>query len=133
KFGRGNFFARQGEYALYDMKLHTGKPAQPLPEWIAIERAGPLGYVEGSMLPASFSHLLGGYAAGYYGYMWSQVLALDMLAAFDGKLMNAAVGQRYRQTILAAGGQRQPQVLVEAFLGRKPNSDAFYAEINGTR
>jgi thimet oligopeptidase len=133
KFGLGNFFARQGEYALYDMKLHTGKPVAPMPPWIAIENAGTLGYVEGSLFPAGFGHLLGGYAAGYYGYMWSQVLALDMLSAFDGKLMNPAVGQRYRQTILASGGQRQPHALIEAFLGRQPSSDAFYAEINGTR
>ena len=115
------------------MRLHTGQPGAPMQPWIAIENAGPLGHVEGSMLPASFGHLLGGYAAGYYGYMWSQVLALDMLSAFDGKLMNPAVGQRYRETILASGGQRQPQALVDAFLGRKSNSDAFYAEINGTR
>jgi thimet oligopeptidase len=133
KFGRGNFFARQGEYALYDMQLHTGRPGAPMPPWIAIENAGPLGFVEGSMFPAGFGHLLGGYAAGYYGYMWSQVIALDMLTAFDGKLMNPAVGQRYRQSILASGGQRKPHALVEAFLGRQPNSDAFYAEINGTR
>jgi thimet oligopeptidase len=133
RFGRGNFFARQGEYALYDMRLHTGQPGAPMPPWIAIENAGPLGFVEGSMFPAGFGHLLGGYAAGYYGYMWSQVIALDMLSAFDGKLMNPAVGQRYRQTILASGGQRRPHALVEAFLGRKPNSDAFYAEVNGTR
>lgn len=133
KFGLGNFFARQGEYALYDMKLHTGRPGAPMPPWIAIENAGPLGYVEGSLFPAGFGHLLSGYAAGYYGYMWSQVLALDMLSAFDGKLMNPAVGQRYRQSILASGGQRPPQALVEAFLGRQPSSDAFYAEINGTR
>lgn len=133
RFGLGNFFARQGEYALYDMRLHTGTPGAPMPPWIAIENAGPLGFVEGSLFPAGFGHLLGGYAAGYYGYMWSQVIALDMLSAFDGKLMNPAVGQRYRQSILASGGQRQPHALVEAFLGRKPNSDAFYAEINGTR
>ncbi|HTN49116.1 MAG TPA: M3 family metallopeptidase [Burkholderiaceae bacterium] len=133
KFGLGNFFSRQGEYALYDMELHTGKPPEPMPPWIAIENADPLGYVEGSLFPAGFGHLLGGYAAGYYGYMWSQVLALDMLTAFDGKLMNPAVGRRYRETILSSGGQKPPQALVESFLGRKPNSDAFYAEINGTR
>ena len=115
------------------MRLHTGKPGAPMPPWIAIESADPLGYVEGSLRPAGFGHLLGGYSAGYYGYMWSQVLALDMLSAFDGKLMNPTVGQRYRETILSSGGQRQPGTLVEAFLGRKPNSDAFYAEINGTR
>jgi thimet oligopeptidase len=133
KFGRGNFFARQGEFALYDMKLHTGKPGDPMQEWIAVEKAGPLGYVDGSLFPAGFGHILGGYASGYYGYMWSQVLALDMLAAFDGKLMNPAVGRRYRDTILSQGGQTPPGQLVESFLGRKPTSDAFYAEIVGQR
>ena len=47
--------------------------------------------------------------------------------------MNADVGRRYRQTILASGGQRPPLALVESFLGRKPNSEAFYAEITGRR
>lgn len=133
RFGQGNFFARQGEYALYDMRLHTGAPPDPMREWIAIESATPLGYVEGSLFPAGFGHLMGGYSAGYYGYMWSQVLALDMLSAFNGKLMDPAAGRRYRDTILAAGGERQPQAMVRDFLGRAPDSAAFYAEINGER
>lgn len=133
RFGRGIWFGRQWQYAMYDMKLHTGMPPEALAAWIELEKASRLGYVESSLSPAGFGHLMGGYAAGYYGYMWSQVLALDMLSAFDGKLLNPAVGLRYRNTILAAGGQRQPHALVEAFLGRKPTSDAFYAEVTGTR
>ena len=133
KFGRGIFFSRQWEYATYDMKLHTGAPPQALAAWIEVENKMRLGYVEDSLFPAGFSHLMGGYAAGYYGYMWSQVLALDMLSAFDGKLLNPAVGRRYRQIILANGGQRPPGMLVEKFLGRKPTSDAFYAELVGKR
>jgi thimet oligopeptidase len=43
------------------------------------------------------------------------------------------VGRRYRHTILANGGQRPPDALVEAFLGRKPTSEAFYAEVTGRR
>ncbi len=133
KYGQGSRFARQRELAAYDMKLHTGVPVAAMPTWAELEGKTRLGHVDGSMLPASFGHLMGGYAAGYYGYMWSQVLALDMLSAFDGKLMNPAVGRRFRQTILSSGGQRQPHALVEAFLGRKPTSDAFYAEITGRR
>jgi thimet oligopeptidase len=133
KFGRGLFFGRQWEFAMYDMKLHTGQPPEALAAWIELEKRMRLGYVEGSLFPAGFGHLMGGYAAGYYGYMWSQVLALDMLSEFDGKLLNPAVGRRYRQTILANGGQRLPSSLVESFLGRKPTSDAFYAEIVGKR
>jgi thimet oligopeptidase len=65
--------------------------------------------------------------------MWSQVLALDMLAGFKGKLLDPAAGRRYRKAILEPGGQRPPEELVEAFLGRKPDTEAFFAEITGTR
>jgi thimet oligopeptidase len=133
KYGQGILYARQREYAAYDMKLHTGVPPAAMATWAEQEGKTRLGHVDGSLFPASFGHLMSGYAAGYYGYMWSQVLALDMLSAFDGKLMSAEVGRSYRQAILASGGQRPPQALVEAFLGRKPNSDAFYAEITGRR
>ncbi len=133
RYGQGILYERQREYAAYDMKLHTGAPPPAMATWAALEGKTRLGHVDGSMLPASFGHLMGGYAAGYYGYMWSQVLALDMLSAFNGKLMSADVGRRYRQAILESGGQRPPQALVESFLGRKPTSDAFYAEITGRR
>ncbi len=133
KYGQGTRFSRQREYAAYDMKLHTGAPPAAMATWAELEGKTRLGHVEGSIFPASFGHLLSGYAAGYYGYMWSQVLALDMLSAFDGKLMSPEVGRRYRKTILESGGQRPPQALVESFLGRKPTSDAFYAEITGRR
>ena len=133
KYGQGTRFARQRELAAYDMQLHTGAPPPAMATWAEVEGKSRLGHVDGSLFPASFGHLMGGYAAGYYGYMWSQVLALDMLSAFDGKMMSGDVGRRYRQTILAPGGQRPPQVLVEDFLGRKPTSDAFYAEITGRR
>ena len=132
-FGIGVRYARQWQYAAYDMRLHTGAPPPVLQAWIDIERAAPLGYVEDTMLPASFGHLLGGYAAGYYGYMWSEVLGLDMLSGFNGKLLDPVAGRRYRKAILEMGGQRPPQQLVEAFLGRKPNGDAFFAEITGAR
>jgi thimet oligopeptidase len=65
--------------------------------------------------------------------MWSEVLALDMLSGFGGKLLNPDAGRRYRKTILAAGGEKPPHALVEAFLGRAPSSEAFYAEITGQR
>jgi thimet oligopeptidase len=133
QFGIGIRYARQWQYASFDMRLHTGAPPAVLPAWIEIERASRLGHVDGTMLPASFGHLVGGYAAGYYGYMWSQVLALDMLAGFNGKLLDPAAGRRYRKTILEQGGQRPPEELVQAFLGRKPNTEAFFAEITGTR
>ncbi len=133
-FGRGINYARQWVYAAFDMALtHDPKATNAMETWKKIEGSTPLGYVEGTRFPAGFSHLVGGYAAGYYGYMWSEVMALDMLSAFGGKLLSEDVGRRYRQTILSQGGQRPPHLLVEQFLGRAPNNEAFFKEITGQR
>ncbi|MEI8324830.1 MAG: M3 family metallopeptidase [Betaproteobacteria bacterium] len=130
-FGQGIQYARQGLYAAYDMSLHRSIVVDPMQAWIALESKTPLGYEPGAMVPAAFGHVMGGYAAGYYGYMWSQVLALDMRAAFADNVMNKKVAARYRRLILESGGQRAPGELVEEFLGRKPSSDAFFREITG--
>ncbi len=80
----------------------TGEQAAvPMPTWIDMERETPAGYVAGTEFPGTFAHLVSGYAAGYYGYMWSEVLALDMLSAFGNNLLDPKVGKRYRDTILA--------------------------------
>ena len=98
-----------------------------------MEGATPLGYVKGTEFPGTFNHVMSGYGAGYYGYMWSEVLALDMLSAFNGKFLNPEVGARYRDKILSRGGEQPGMDLVRAFLGREPNSQAFFAEIAGKR
>ena len=133
KYGKGIQYARQWIYAAYDMSLTSAKPEPAMAVWQRMESDTPLGFVDGTLFPAAFSHIAGGYAAGYYGYMWSEVLALDMLSAFGNNLLDPKVGKRYRDTILAQGGQRHPAKMVKDFLGRKPNSKAFFAEITGTR
>ena len=128
-FGRGIHYGGQLLYANYDMTLHSGAPKESLDTWIGLEKATPLGYVDGTIKPANFGHLMGGYAAGYYGYMWSEVLAYDMLSAFKGRLMDEKLGRKYRTTILARGGEQPPRQLVETFLGRPISPDAFFAEL----
>jgi thimet oligopeptidase len=132
-FGRGIRYARQLLYASFDMSLHTANPVDPLAQWAKMEGATPLGYIPGTEFPGQFGHLMGGYAAGYYGYMWSEVLALDMLSAYHGKFMDPAVGMRYRHAILSRGGEMSGGDLVKGFLGRAPNSKAFYDELAGKR
>lgn len=132
-FGQGIHYSRQGALARWDMALHAAKPVDPLAQWAAIESEVPLGHVEGSMSIASFGHVLGGYAAGYYGYMWSEVLGLDMLSPFGENVMDVKVGARYRKMILERGSEAHPAQLVQAFLGRKPTPDAFFKEITGQR
>lgn len=132
-YGKGIQYSRQWSFASFDMALVSARPEPAMTVWKRMEADMPLGHVEGSMFPASFSHIAGGYAAGYYGYMWSEVLALDMLSAYGDNLLDAKVGKRYRDTILAQGGQVHPSQMVRKFLGREPNSKAFFAEITGKR
>lgn len=130
-FGKGLFYARQRLYAAWDMALHTPTLVDPMQTWADLEGKTPLGHVTGTLTPAAFGHVMGGYQAGYYGYMWSEVLALDMRSAFGANVMDSAQGARYRQLILENGGQRAPAELVEAFLQRKPSPDAFFKELSG--
>jgi thimet oligopeptidase len=131
RYGRGMAYARQLLYATYDMKMHGPKPGDALQTWIDVESATPLGHVNGTMFPGTFGHIAGGYAAGYYGYMWSEVLALDMLSRFTPDMLDPVVGANYRATILSRGSEQLANVMVRRFLGRDPNSHAFFAELNG--
>ncbi len=132
RFGQGIRYSRQWLYAAYDMALSTD-PKPPLTVWKGLEGATPLGYVEGTSFPSSFSHIANNYAAGYYGYMWSEVIALDMLSPFKKNMLDPAVGARYRASILAQGGQEEEMNQVKHFLGRAPSNEAFFQEITGKR
>ncbi|OYU00522.1 MAG: peptidase [Burkholderiales bacterium PBB1] len=125
-FGKGTQFSRQHLYASYDLALHGRDPADPLALWRQMEGATPLGHVPGSMFPAGFEHIAGGYAAGYYGYLWSLVLAEDLRTAFAADRLNPTVGRRYRETVLENGGQVAPGELMQRFLGRPTDSQAFF-------
>ena len=131
KYGKGSFYARQLLYARYDMALYDDRPKDVMALWEKMEGQTPLGYIPDTQFPGQFSHTVSGYAAGYYGYLWSEVLAMDMLAQFGGDLMNPAVGRHYRRTVLERGGEAYADELVRAFLGRAPDSRAFYREVAG--
>ncbi|KAG2352971.1 peptidase M3A/M3B, partial [Suillus spraguei] len=80
----------------------------------------------------TFGHIVGGYDAGYYGYTYSLVFAVDMYAiVFKKDLLNPALGQLYRDKILLVGGSRDEMDSLEDFLGRSLNSDAFLEEVFG--
>jgi thimet oligopeptidase len=116
---------------------HNSRPPLPTPHspsltiWQQMEGATPMGTIAGTAFPGTFDHIASGYAAGYYGYMWAKVIALDLISAFDGDLMNAATGRRFRELILARGSEEPARDLVEQFLGRPVSSEAFFAEIRG--
>ena len=70
-----------------------------------------------------FKHIVaGGYAAGYYSYIWSKVYGDELFAQFKKQgIMNKELGMKYRKIILAPGGTRNSMESLELFLGHKPN------------
>ncbi|MBV8164374.1 MAG: peptidase, partial [Candidatus Eremiobacteraeota bacterium] len=90
----------------------------------------PFSGIPGTYPEAGFDHLMGGYDAGYYGYLWSRVYAQDIFTRFQREgLLNPTVGMAYRKDILEPGASVEPDVLVQNFLGRPMNPDAFYQDI----
>jgi thimet oligopeptidase len=131
KFGAGIDYGRQHLYAAFDMALSGENPRGALELWREMEGATPMGHVDGTAFPGTFEHIASGYAAGYYGYMWAKVIALDLVSAFGGDIMNEQTGRRFRESILSRGSEMPARELVEGFLGRAVSSDAFFAEIRG--
>jgi oligopeptidase A len=129
-FQSGLATVRQLEFGLFDLRIHRSGPlsaAQVLDVLAATRReVSVLPPPEYSRLPSSFSHIFaGGYAAGYYGYKWAEVLSADAFAAFEETAFAPETGRRFRDAILARGGSRPAMDLYVAFRGRKPTIDAL--------
>ena len=129
RYGKGMQYATQRLQASYDLALYDADAAEPMALWARLQGETPLGYVGGTMFPAGFSHVATAYAAGYYGYLWSEVVAADMRTAFGADKLDAAVGRLYRDNVLANGGQLPPETFVRRFLGRDSNPRAFFEEL----
>jgi len=131
-FQSGLQTVRQLEFAIFDMRLHSdfdpGGQMTPLQLVDEVRRGVavlvPPAY---NRFPNSFSHIFGGgYAAGYYSYKWAEVLSADAYSMFEENgVLNASVGKRFREEILAAGGSRPALESFVAFRGREPNIDAL--------
>jgi oligopeptidase A len=131
-FQSGMQTVRQLEFAIFDMRLHSDfdpdAGASPLALVDEVRRdvavLFPPSY---NRFQNSFSHIFGGgYAAGYYSYKWAEVLSADAYSLFEEQgVLNASVGARFRDEILAAGGSRAALESFTAFRGRKPTIDAL--------
>jgi len=131
RFGAGIDYGRQWLYASFDMALSNETPGRALDVWSRMEGATPMGYVDGTQFPGTFEHIASGYAAGYYGYMWAKVIALDFISAFGADVMNRDTGRRFREMVLSRGSEEPARDMVERFLGRPVASDAFFEHIRG--
>jgi thimet oligopeptidase len=133
EFGKGLGVRRQMVYAQISLSFYRGDPKAIDTDALVRDitaRYQPFPHVEGTHLQCAFGHL-GGYSAIYYTYMWSLVIAKDMFAQFDrNDLMKPGVAVRYRNAILAAAGTKPAAEMVEDFLGRPFNSEAWQAWLN---
>ena len=127
-FGLGTQTVQQMFYAAMSLQFHTADPAtlEPLALVKALQKKyTPFAYVEGTSFHTSFGHLMG-YSAVYYTYMWSLVIAKDLLTPFEKtSLMDTKVTYKYRDSILVPGGAKDAALLVHDFLGRDYDFKAF--------
>jgi thimet oligopeptidase len=128
----GSIFSTQAFYATYDMRLHSSTTSlDPTKLWFDLKsQLTALPAEPGTIPEAAFGHLMGGYDAGYYGYLWSLVYAQDMFSVFEkGGLEDPATGMHYRKEILEPGALVEPDVLLHKFLGRDVTYEPFYKYI----
>lgn len=123
---------RQLTFGYLDMKWHATDP-ETLPTDIeeveAEARKGLelLPHAAGTAMSPSFTHIFsGGYAAGYYGYKWSEILDADAFEEFiHNGLTDRATADRFRENILERGDSEDPAELYRAFKGRDATVDAL--------
>jgi thimet oligopeptidase len=116
-------------YAAVDQQLHlAAPPVDVLAIWQrTLAAMTPLPFAAGTLPQASFAHLMNGYEAGYYGYLWAQVDADDLYAALaPAGVPDPQAGRRLRDEVLAPARSLDPQTAMLHFLGRPADARAFY-------
>ena len=129
-FQSGLQMLRHCEFALFDMRLHAVRGADADIAALADAVRSEVSVVQMPPFlryPNTFTHIFdGGYAAGYYGYAWAEVLSADAYSAFEESgVFDSATGRRYRENILETGGSRSALENFKAFRGREPRLDAL--------
>ncbi|MBS0569464.1 MAG: M3 family metallopeptidase [Proteobacteria bacterium] len=131
-FHAGLFLVRQIEFALFDFRLHLefdpARGARTLELLADVRReVAVITPPAWQRMPHSFTHIFsGGYAAGYYSYLWAELLAADAFARFEENgVFDIATGEAFRESILAVGGSRPALESFREFRGREPQPDAL--------
>lgn len=130
RFQRAMFIVRQLEFGIFDLQLHqlgavTADTVQKTLDDVR-KSVAVIKYPDYNKFQNTFSHIFaGGYSAGYYSYMWAENMAADAYLAFKGNPFNTELMSRYRNTILANGGEKDMSDLYMDFLGRAPNPNSL--------
>ncbi len=137
-YNAGYLCYRQLSFGYLDMAWHTLQ--QPYTgdviafEHKAMDKTALLPVVDGTNMSTSFSHIFsGGYAAGYYGYKWAEVLDADAFALFKQTgIFNKETARSFRENILEKGNTEEPMSLYIKFRGQEPSVNALL-ERNGVK
>ncbi|MDG2539677.1 M3 family metallopeptidase [Dyella jiangningensis] len=131
-FHAGLFLVRQLEFAMFDFLLHLeydpakGARAMEVLEEVRHDVA-VLHPPAWQRFPHAFSHIFaGGYAAGYYSYLWAELLSADAFGEFEEHgVIDRATGDRFRREVLSVGASRPAMESFVAFRGRAPEPEAL--------
>ncbi|NVK29629.1 MAG: M3 family metallopeptidase [Gammaproteobacteria bacterium] len=126
----GLMLLRQLEFAMTDMVLHAEETASNDPYAVAKrvnQQIAVAPSLDDSRMLCSFSHLFaGGYAAGYYSYLWAEVLSSDAFSMFEEEgIFSQTAGAAFRENILEVGSTRPAMESYIEFRGRAPNDEAL--------
>ena len=136
-FHAGLFLVRQLEFALFDFLLHRDYDPQRGARTMEVlenvrSEVSVMHPPAWQRFPHGFTHIFsGGYAAGYYSYLWAELLSADTFGAFEeraetgGSAIDPALGQRFRGEVLGVGATRPALQSFVAFRGREPQPDAL--------
>ncbi len=130
------FNVRQLSFGMLDMAWHT--LTEPYTgdvlafEQQAVASTQVLPMVDGTAMGPAFTHIFsGGYATGYYGYKWAEVLAADAYSYFQEKgIFSEEVSTKFRKEVLEQGGHKHPMELYQNFRGHKPQTKALIDQMN---
>jgi oligopeptidase A len=131
-FQAGLFLVRQLEFALFDFRLHRefdpakGARAMAILDEVRAE-VTVIRPPAWQRFPHSFGHVFaGGYAAGYYSYLWAEVLSADAFERFEqAGVFDRTTGEAFRSSVLAVGGSRPALESFVEFRGREPEPAAL--------
>ncbi len=140
QFNQGFMTTELAAAAILDMKWHelTEIPAEAFDDasgWVdefesyACDEMGLIGQIIPRYRTTYFNHIFSsGYSAGYYGYLWAEVLDKDAFSVFEKSEngpWNLELARKFKETFLEKGGSEEPMTLYKSFVGREPDSDAM--------
>jgi peptidyl-dipeptidase Dcp len=130
KFNQGFATVEYMAASYLDMDWHTWTEPKTVDvnafEKASLDRIGLMPEIVTRYRTPYFNHIVGGYAAGYYSYLWADVLSADAFAAFQEKgIFDPATAQSFRKNLLAPGGTADAMALWLRFRGREPNPAAL--------